>query len=139
MKDLLSEPDVTWLMPLNFEPRSLFPAGLVIDDADRKRQESSAFGTNASRAAPLYLQAKGDLEGRAAAFIPRSRPKREKHRWTDFGHLSQPAQSVLPSWPRPARRRRIHMARHQDISRAIQWTGPVRMASVPVTAVRVAI
>ncbi|MBY5467030.1 hypothetical protein LZK77_10475 [Rhizobium leguminosarum] len=32
MKDLLSETDVTWLMPLNFEPRSLFPAGLVIDD-----------------------------------------------------------------------------------------------------------
>lgn len=32
MKDLLSETDVTWLMPLNFEPRSLFPAGLAIDD-----------------------------------------------------------------------------------------------------------
>ncbi|MGR9189746.1 hypothetical protein ACU8MC_08715 [Rhizobium leguminosarum] len=32
MKDLLSETDVTWLMPLNFEPRSLFPAGLVIDN-----------------------------------------------------------------------------------------------------------
>ncbi|MGR9267381.1 hypothetical protein ACU8OQ_08405 [Rhizobium leguminosarum] len=32
MKDLLSETDDTWLMPLNFEPRSLFPAGLVIDN-----------------------------------------------------------------------------------------------------------
>ncbi|KAF5887212.1 MULTISPECIES: hypothetical protein [Rhizobium] len=32
MKDLLSETDVTWLVPLNFEPRSLFPVDLVIDD-----------------------------------------------------------------------------------------------------------
>ncbi|ASR06731.1 hypothetical protein CHY08_06150 [Rhizobium leguminosarum bv. viciae] len=30
MKDLLSETDVTWLVPLNFEPRSLFPAGFYL-------------------------------------------------------------------------------------------------------------
>ncbi|NKM10179.1 hypothetical protein E0I74_07415 [Rhizobium laguerreae] len=30
MRDLLSETDVTWLMPLNFYPRRLFPSGFYL-------------------------------------------------------------------------------------------------------------
>ncbi len=84
MRDLLSETDVTWLVPLNFEPRRLFPAGLVIDDLHAELIEidenSCALGANAGRRVRLYLEANVIWEERGEALITRLQRKREKHR-----------------------------------------------------------
>ncbi|API52032.1 hypothetical protein BMW22_10685 [Rhizobium leguminosarum] len=42
MKDLLSETDVTWLVPLNFEPRRLFPSGFYLGWCAQDGSVSSA-------------------------------------------------------------------------------------------------
>ncbi|MEM5346408.1 hypothetical protein, partial [Paraburkholderia azotifigens] len=58
--------DVTWLMPLNFEPRSLFPAGLVIDDPHAELIEidkNLAFGADVRRRERHILRDKVNLGG----------------------------------------------------------------------------